>query len=104
MKSVDTIRARRDNQIAHYSLEQATNPHAEQLPDIYYRDLTECLRLVREYMNLIELHYHETEQGYEYFVWQDDGDTLVNMLKWGIRYRDLLLAQEVSIHPKDKWS
>jgi hypothetical protein len=104
MQSVEPIRTRRDKLIAHYSLEQATKQHAEQLPDIYYRDLNESLRLVRDYMNLIEHHYHDTVQGYEHFILQSDGDSLVTVLKWGLRYRDHLLAQKVHLEPKDKWS
>jgi hypothetical protein len=99
-KAVEAIRGRRDNQIAHYSLQQATSPHAERLPDVYHQNVTQCLQIVRDYMNLIELHYHGKRQGYEYFAWQDDADTLATVLKWGIRHRDLMLAQEVSIHPR----
>jgi hypothetical protein len=81
--SVEAIREQRDNHIAHYSLNQATNAHAEKLPDVYYTDIVNALELVREYMNLIELHYHHPwTQGYEHFVSEDDGDTLVNVLRW----------------------
>lgn len=102
--SVEAIRKNRDNLIAHYSLDQATNPHAQKLPDVYYTDVVESLRLVREYMNLIEQHYHDSEEGYEYFTWQDDGDTLVTVLKWGIRFREKIVAKEIFMEEKDKWS
>jgi hypothetical protein len=104
LKSVEAIRKNRDNLIAHSSLDQATNPHAEKLPDVYYQDVVECLRLVREYMNLIELHHYDGEQGYEHFVWQDDGDNLVTVLKWGIRHRETLKTKGFFEEKRDKWS
>ena len=103
--SVDAIRKQRDNVIAHYALDQATNAHAEKLPDVYYTEIVAALELVREYMNLIELHYHPPfTQGYEHFISEDDGDTLVTVLRWGIRHRDWMMAQSVFIEPKDKWT
>jgi hypothetical protein len=104
MKTVDAIRDQRDNHIAHYSLEQAINSGAEKLPDVDYQSVLTSLSLVREYMNLIEDHYHGLMQGYEHFAWQDDGDTIVLLLKWALSHKERLLAQEVSVFEKDKWS
>jgi hypothetical protein len=47
---------------------------------MYYRELHEALRLVREYMNLIERHYHDSGQGYEHFIMHSDGEWGANDL------------------------
>ena len=104
LKLVDAIRENRDGMLAHYSLDQATNPQAKKLPDVYYTDVVRSLELVRQYMNLIEMHYHDCEQGYEHFVWQDDGDNLVTLLKWGLRYREILKTKGFFEEKRDKWS
>ena len=87
-----------------HTLEHATNKNAAKLPDLYYREVNECLGLVREYMNLIENHYHGTGQGYEHFILEADGDTLITMLKWGLRHREHLLSQEIYVETTDQWS
>jgi hypothetical protein len=104
MKTVDAIRGQRDKRIAHYSLEQAINSCAEKLPAVDYQSVLVSLSLVREYMNLIEDHYYGLTQGYEHFAWQDDGDTIVLLLKWALNHKERLLAQEVSAFETDKWS
>jgi hypothetical protein len=101
---VDPIRARRDNLIAHYSLNHATNEQAAKLPDVYYADVSECLKLFREYMNKIADHYHGITDAYEHIILQSDGDTLATVLKWGMRHKRWLLAKDIYIEPKDKWS
>jgi hypothetical protein len=104
IKTVEAIRAQRDNHIAHYSLEQAVGSKVTKLPDVDYQSILQSLSIVREYMNLIEAHYHGPIQGYEHFVWQDDGDTLVLLLKWAISHKEMICAQEISAFAKDRWS
>lgn len=55
-------------------------------------------------MNLIEKHYTGYTQAYEHFVWHDDGDSLVNMLRWGIRHRDRLIRDKGFPEPADEWT
>ena len=101
---IEPLRIRRDQMIAHYSLEQVTNKGAKQLPDVAYRDVNDCLGLVRQYMNLIAQHYHHVQEGYEHVVLQTDGDTLIMMLKWALRHRKYLLDQEIYVEQRDRWS
>ncbi|MEO8523640.1 MAG: hypothetical protein ABI460_02860 [Caldimonas sp.] len=104
LKVSGPIRDHRDKMLAHYSLDHATKPDALKLPDIYYKDVEDAMDLVGEYMNLIEQHYTEWTQGYEHFAWQDDGDSLVGMLRNGLRYQEMLASQEVAFGVQDKWS
>lgn len=103
--SVEAIRKQRDSRIAHYSLDQATNGRAEKLPDVNYHDIVAALGLVRDYMNLIETYYHDGwSQGYEHFAWDEDGETLVEVLRCGLRYLKWRMEQEVFFEPRDKWT
>ena len=106
VERVQPFRTWRDKQIAHYDLAVALDQHVEPMPDVYYRELHEALRLVREYMNLIERHYHDSEQGYEHFIMHSDGEALVTMLKFGLRYHELVLQQQISFgdYKESKWS
>jgi len=90
IEAATPFRTWRDKQIAHYDLGVALQQHVQPMPDIYYRALAEALRLVREYMNLIEGYYHDSTRAYENFIMHSDGEMLVNMLKFGLRYQELL--------------
>lgn len=106
VEHVQPFRTWRDKQIAHYDLAVALDQHVEPMPDVYYRELSEALRLVRKYMNLIERHYHDSEQAYEHFIMHSDGDALITMLKFGLRYHELVLQQQISFgdYRESKWS
>jgi hypothetical protein len=104
MRLVQPIREHRNQLLAHYSLDHAIEKAVAKLPDVYYQDILASLALVRDYMNLIEFHYHDCHQGYEHFVWQDDGDSLVTLLRWALRHREELMSAEIAFEPKDKWS
>jgi hypothetical protein len=41
----------------------------------------------------------DSEVGYEHFIMKSDGESLIGMLKYGLRYRELLLDR--TLHPTD---
>ena len=51
-------------------------------------------------MNRIERHYSDGEYAYEHFIMSSDASALVSMLKYGLRYEELLREQKVSF---DDW-
>lgn len=63
------------------------------------------MHLMREYINTIERHYGNNPMGYEYFWMNGDGEALISMLKYGLRYKELF--QEGKVSPEDlfgsKW-
>jgi len=60
------FRALRNKRIAHGDLNHAMETAEEPLPGISRAYVENALEILRNYMNAIELHYFESETGYEY--------------------------------------
>lgn len=92
------IRLHRDKRLAHLDLTRAIQSASNPLPGISRQMIEDAIKLVREYMNTIEIHYTKSETGYEHFIISSDGDALVTVLKYGLRYdklsRDLKISWE----------
>ncbi|CAM5797775.1 AbiU2 domain-containing protein [Rhizobacter fulvus] len=91
----------RDNLIAHYSIEQAKG--LTKLPDIYYKDIKNSLLAVEAYLNLIEVYYEGIPIGYQHVALQEDGEALITVLKWGLKYKKKMLAAETLFEEPDEW-
>ncbi len=67
--------------------------------------IDDALEMVRDYMNGIEQHYTESEYAYEHFIMSSDANALVSMLKYGLRYEELLRDHTISFDDwhKGKW-
>ena len=94
------FRAWRNKQLAHLDLTTAMKSTQNPLPGISRQMIEEALELVREFLNKIEGHYMDSEMGYEHFIMQSDGEALVAMLRYGLRYEELLKDGTVSY---DDW-
>ena len=94
------FRAWRNKQLAHLDLTTAMKSDLNPLPGISRQMIEEALALVRQYMNAIERHYHDSEIGYEHFMMSSDGEALVAMLRYGLRYEELLQGESL---PLDDW-
>lgn len=94
------FKAWRNKKIAHFDLSTAMKSGQNPLPGISRNMIEEALELVREFMNKIEGHYMDSEMGYEDFIMSSDGEALVSMLKYGMRYMELLKDGTVSY---DDW-
>ncbi|MBW1746209.1 MAG: hypothetical protein JRG74_15055 [Deltaproteobacteria bacterium] len=94
------FRVWRNKQLAHLDLTTAMKCTQNTLPGISRQKIEEALELVREFMNKIEGHYMDSEMGYEHFSMQSDGEALVAMLRYGLRYEELLKDGKVSY---DDW-
>ena len=91
-----TFRLHRNKRLAHFDLTTAMQSTPNLLPGISREMIEEALKLVREYMNTIEEHYNQSETGYEHFIMSSDGDALVTILKYGLRYDELSRDQRIS--------
>ena len=60
----------------------------------------DALLTIRTYLNAIELHYNNSEWGYEHFIMTSDGDALVATLRAGLRYEELVQERKL---PYDDW-
>jgi hypothetical protein len=94
-----TVRKRRNRELVHRDLQTALREHVKPLPPASWQAIGEALRLVRAFMNEIEVHYTGNECAYEHFRMMGDGDALVAALKDAARYRELL--EEEKIPPWD---
>ena len=91
----------RDKRRAHLDLPTSIRSNPNPLPDISQEMVEDALALVREYMNGIEVHYHDGEVAYDHIIMTaSDGDALVLMLKYGPRYEELVKAESI---PFDDW-
>lgn len=90
------FRLHRNKRLAHLDLITAMRSSLNPLPGISREMVEETLELVRDYMNTIERHYTQNETGYQHFIMSSDGDALVTMLKYGLRYDVLSSDQRIS--------
>lgn len=90
------FRAHRNKRLAHFDLTTAMQSTSNPLPGVSMQMIQQALDLLCEYMNTIERHYTETETGYENFIMHSGGNELVSLLKFGLRYEELLRDGQIS--------
>ena len=94
------FRAWRNKQLAHLDLTTSMKSSSSPLPGISRQMIEEALSLVRDFTNKIEAHYNDSEMGYEHFIMSSDGDALLSVLRYGLRYEELLKEGAIS---HDDW-
>ncbi len=94
------FRAWRNKRLAHLDLTTAMKSKPDPLPGISRQMIEDSLELVRKFMNMIEGHYNDSEVGYQHFIMHSDGEALLAMLQYGLRYEELLKEQKI---PYDDW-
>lgn len=90
----------RNKQLAHLDLLTSMKAAPNPLPGISRQMIDNALETLRNYMNGIERYYSDSEYGYEHFIMSSDASALVSMLKYGLRYEELLKEQKISF---DDW-
>jgi hypothetical protein len=86
----------RNKRLAHLDLTTAMQSSSNPLPGISRQMIEDSLGILREYMNTIERYYSKSETGYEHFIMSSDGDFLISVLKYGLRYEELLKDRKIS--------
>lgn len=106
-KTLDTLhtqcvafRHRRHKKLAHLDLSTALRTSGQPLPGVSRQMIEDALLTIRTYLNAIEMHYNDSEWGYEHFIMGDDGDALVATLRAGLRYEELVQERKL---PYDDW-
>jgi hypothetical protein len=89
------FRTRRHKKLAHLDLNTAIHPTASTLPGVSRLMIETALSLVRDYMNVIELHYMNSQTAYEHPGLASDGEALILMLKYATRYDQLMREQKI---------
>jgi hypothetical protein len=95
-KSQD-FRTWRNKRLAHLDINTVMQSNINVMPEISHQMIEEALRLLRKYMNTIDGYYSHLETDYENFHMPSvDGEALVFMLKFAVRYKELLKDHKLS--------
>lgn len=78
------VHAHNDLHIALFDNERPENLSREEVEDL--------LEAVREFLNCIIKHYTDSVYGFEYFEWQESGDTLMYLLSLGLKAHEEMHA------------
>jgi hypothetical protein len=102
----EPFRTWRNKQLAHLDLLTSMKSGPAPLPGISRQMIEDALAAVRQYLNAIEQHYDDTENGYEHFVMSSDGDALLAVLRAGLRYEELVQAGQIPLddYRQGAWS
>jgi hypothetical protein len=92
------IREWRNKKLSHSDLKINLTPNV--LPNIPWQLIEEALSLVRDYLNTIEQHYNNGEIDYADSNMNDDADSLVAYLGYGLRYEELRREKKIAF---DDW-
>ncbi len=84
------IRHRRNKWITHFDRSTMLNDDVIPRMGPSREEIESALEALREAMNCISLHYTDTTIGYEHFSMQADGEALIQSLRRGLRYRELV--------------
>jgi len=76
-------------QIAHLDYDTALNRHAEPLERATYQEIEEALRALRSFMYHVEGQFERGETMFDDPLLHDDGDSVVWLLKRGLRHEAL---------------
>ena len=91
------FRERRHKKLAHLDLAIALCTTAQPLPGVSRQMIDDALAALRDYLNAIEMHFNDSEWGYEHFIMKSDGDSLAATLRAGLRYEELLQERKLPI-------
>jgi len=83
LKACEKFRKLRNKRIAHGDLQHAMRKAGKPLPGISRDDVKKALSLLSEYMNIVELHYNNSQTGYSLTKgpYGAGGEALVKALK-----------------------
>lgn len=92
----DKITLRRNKELAHADLGALLRRNGfaggTPIPGPSRQEIEEALKALREFMNAVEGYFNDPPMDYEIFASPDDGDSLVEILKQGLAYRELWKA------------
>lgn len=89
----EPFRKRRDKEIVHIDFD--TVMKSVPIPDVSRKMVEDALTLLANFLNEIEGHYLDIETSYDVNI-SEDGDSLINYLKYGMRYAELRKLREVA--------
>ena len=94
----EKITRRRNKDIAHFDLSIQLGDKATELPGPSRQEIEIALAELRRFMNLVWVHFDNTQMVYERFSLHGDANQLLSVLKEGLRYEQL---QELGTIPNE---
>jgi hypothetical protein len=96
----ENIKLRRNKELAHADLGALLQRHGcgdglSPIPGPLRQEIEDALAALRAFMNVVDGHFIGSPMAYEHFFSVDDGEALVDILKQGLRYRELTDAQQL---------
>lgn len=109
-KTLDSIldkcegsRTHRNKRISHLDLKTALRTAIKPLPPVTVQIIEDAINLMSNYMNTIEQHYYDRDTGYKDILMSgSDGESLVSLLKYSMRYEELLKEKKISFDDLDE--
>lgn len=89
------VRDRRNKRIAHFDLHTMLGSNVS-ISGPSRAEIEAALAVLRDIMNCIFLHFTNSQTGYEHIVLDSDGDSLIAVLRRGLRYQDLVIDGAIS--------
>jgi uncharacterized protein (DUF2267 family) len=84
------LRQRRNKSIAHYDLNTMLTAKVTPIEGPSRAEIETALEALRKVMNHVELHYTQSQTAYEHFIMTHDGDQVIEVLKRGLRYGEMV--------------
>ena len=81
--------------IAHYDRITMLNRQVNPRIGPSRAEIEVALEALRETINAVSVHYTDTSIAYDHFFMQADGEALLDCLRRGIRYRELVEAGSI---------
>ena len=73
------------------------NARGTQISGPSRQEIEDALGALRQLMIPVDAHFTGSETAYELFISRDDGDSLVLILKQGLRYQELTKTEQIPI-------
>lgn len=89
------VRDRRNKRIAHFDLHTMLGSNVS-ISGPSRAEVEAALAALRGIMNCICLHFTNSQTGYEHIMLDSDGDSLIALLRRGLRYQDLVIDGAIS--------
>ena len=102
---VEPFRVWRNKRIAHSDLTTSLKLTEEPLPGISRASIEKALAAVRRFMNRANLHFYNSETGYEHFQTSTGGDRLLQLLERAdksLKDERAVIMSEIERHTEGK--
>lgn len=95
---------RRNKRLAHFELRTFLNKNSAAMLDASRQEIEDALAALREFMNAIQRDLEDCETSYRTSTLIGNGESLLRILRWGMRYRELRQSSVIDDDHFPLWS